>query len=50
VITFKEGESIDDFSCRLTKIADQLVILGDVYEEETSCVSFSMHSPSVSII
>jgi hypothetical protein len=35
VITFKEGESIDDFSCRLTKIADQLVILGDVYEEET---------------
>jgi hypothetical protein len=35
VIAFKEGESIDDFSCQLTKIADQLVILGDVYEEET---------------
>jgi hypothetical protein len=35
VITFKEGESIDNFSCRLTKITDQLAILGDVYEEET---------------
>jgi hypothetical protein len=35
VITFNEGESIDDFSCRLTKITDQLAILGDVYEEET---------------
>jgi hypothetical protein len=35
VITFKEGESVDDFSCRPTKITDQLAILGDVYEEET---------------
>jgi hypothetical protein len=35
VITFREGESVDDFSCRLTKITDQLAILGEVYEEET---------------
>jgi hypothetical protein len=40
VITFNERESIDDFSCQLTKIADQLAILGDVYEEETIMCKF----------
>jgi hypothetical protein len=40
VITFKEGESVDDFSCRPTKITDQLAILGDVYEEETIVRTF----------
>ena len=33
-ITFKEGESVDDFACRITKITDQLSVLGEVYEEE----------------
>ncbi|CAD6250557.1 unnamed protein product [Miscanthus lutarioriparius] len=34
-LVFKEGESIDDFAYRITKITDQLAVLGDVMEEET---------------
>jgi hypothetical protein len=33
-ITFKEGESIDDFTSRITRITDQLTILGEEHEEE----------------
>jgi hypothetical protein len=33
-ITFKEGESIDDFASRITKITDQLAILGEEHGEE----------------
>ncbi|CAD6225129.1 unnamed protein product [Miscanthus lutarioriparius] len=33
-LTFKEGETVDDFAYRITKITDQLAILGDAYEEE----------------
>jgi hypothetical protein len=33
-ITFKEGESIDDFASRITRITDQLAILGEEHEEE----------------
>ena len=33
-ITFKEGETIDDFASRITRITDQLTILGEEHEEE----------------
>jgi hypothetical protein len=43
VIAFREGESVDDFSCRLTKITDQLAI--QVYEEETIVRKFLQALP-----
>jgi hypothetical protein len=45
VIAFREGESVDDFSCRLTKVTDQLAILGEVYEEETIVHKFLQALP-----
>jgi hypothetical protein len=45
MIAFREGESVDDFSCRLTKVTDQLAILGEVYEEETIVRKFLQALP-----